>query len=270
MLTTLLRKTVAKKKEPFLFKAYDNNVDFAAIPAEIGLYIHIPFCRTLCPYCPYNKTLYDKNRALAYQKALLAELAIMQKHLQGKRITSIYIGGGTPTLMLTELQQVLAWIRANLVFHGDVGIEVYPQDIDKDLIAQIKDMGINLVSIGVQTFNDQHLHFLGRRYSGNEARRSIELIKAADFDCVDIDIMFNLPNQTWEDIEHDICTCYSYAIEQLSIYPLILFPLTALPRRVKQEKLRTFNSLQEYGLLRRIEGLSAQMQYGKTSIWTYG
>jgi len=133
------------------------------------------------------------------------------------------------------LQQVLAWIRANLVFHGDVGIEVYPQDIDKDLIAQIKDMGINLVSIGVQTFNDQHLHFLGRRYSGNEARRSIELIKAADFDCVDIDIMFNLPNQTWEDIEHDICTCYSYAIEQLSIYPLILFPLTALPRRVNKK-----------------------------------
>jgi oxygen-independent coproporphyrinogen-3 oxidase len=172
--------------------------------------------------------------------------------------------------MLAELQQVLAWIRANLMFHGDVGIEVYPQDIDKNTIAQLKGMGVNLVSVGVQTFNDWHLRFLGRGYSGNDARRSLELIKQANFDCVDIDIMFNLPGQTWEDIEHDLRSCYSYAIEQLSIYPLILFPLTALPQRVKKEKLHTFNSFQEYGLLRKIEVLSAQMGYSKTSIWTYG
>ncbi len=270
MLTSILRKTIAKKKEPFLFQAYDNNICFMVIPDEIGLYIHIPFCQTICLYCPYNKTLYNRNKALAYQKALLAELSLLQEHLRSKRITSIYIGGGTPTLMLEELQEVLDWIRANLTLKGDIGIEVYPKEIDQNKLAQLKGMGVNLVSIGIQTLNDRQLRFLGRRYTGNEARKTIELIKRAGFACVDVDIMFNLPNQALEDIEHDICTCYGYDIDQLSIYPLIIFPLTPLHKRVKEENLRTFNRFQEYGILKKIEGLSTQWDYDKTSIWTYG
>jgi oxygen-independent coproporphyrinogen-3 oxidase len=270
LLTSILRKTIAKKKEPFLFKPYDNNINFTEIPKEIGLYIHIPFCQTLCPYCPYNKIIYDKDRALTYKKALMAELQLLREHLNGKRITSIYIGGGTPTLMLGELQEVLDWIRINLTFKGDLGIEIYPHKTDHNIMAQLKEMGVNLVSIGVQTFNDRQLSFLGRRYNGNEARKIIELIKSADFACVDVDIMFNLPNQSKADIEHDISSCYSLDIDQLSIYPLIVFPLTPLYHKIKKERLHTFNRLQEYGLLRRIEELSDHWRYDKTSIWTYG
>lgn len=270
LLASILRKIIAKKKEPFLFQAYDNNICFTTIPEEIGLYIHIPFCETLCPYCPYNKTLYHKNKARAYQKALLAELSLLQEYLSGKCITSIYIGGGTPTLMLEELQEVLDWIRVKFTFKGDVGIEVYPRKIDKNKLTQLKGMGVNLVSIGVQTFNDRQLQFLGRRYTGKEALKTIELIKRADFDCVDVDLMFNLPHQTLEDIEHDLRTCYNEDIEQLSIYPLIIFPLTPLYKRVKEGHLRTFGFPAEYGILKKIEDWSGQWGYDKTSIWTYG
>ncbi len=270
LLTKILRRVIAKKKDPFLFEAYDTNVCFATIPEEIGLYIHIPFCQTLCPYCPYNKILYNKEKALAYQKALLAELSLLHEHLRHKNISSIYIGGGTPTLMLDELQAVLDWTREKFAFLGDIGIEVYPQEIDRKKIAQLKEMGVSLVSIGIQTFNDRQLKFLGRSYMQDEARRTVELVKEADFACVDIDIMFNLPDQTREDIEYDISTCYDYNIDQLSIYPLIIFPMTPLHEMVKKNGLHTFNRFQEYGILKKIAEMSMQRGYDKTSIWTYG
>lgn len=270
MLTNILRQAIAQKKEPFLFQPYRQQVDFTAIPDSVGLYIHIPFCQSLCPYCPYNKTLYDKDLAGQYKNSLLRELGLLQEHLSKKLITSIYIGGGTPTLMLPELAEVLAWIRTHLTFSGDVGIEVYPTGLDQEKFVLLQEMGVNLISLGVQTFNDEHLRFLGRRYRGSEARAAVELVKKAGFDCVDVDIMFNLPNQAVSLMAEDIRTCYSEGIEQLSIYPLIIFPMTNLQQKIKGDRMHTFNSLQEYGLLKRIEEISTEWGYEKTSVWTYG
>ncbi len=270
MLTKILRQFIAKKKGPFIFRAYDDNICFTSIPENIGLYIHIPFCQTLCHYCPYNKTIYDAEQAGKYQKALLLELSLLKEYLTHKQITSIYIGGGTPTLMLPQLGEIVAWIRKNLGFKGDLGIEIYPRDIDQDILTQLREMGINLISIGVQTFNDRLLQFLGRRYTGREARKAVELITESDFECVDVDIMFNLPDQDLDDIERDISICYKADIDQISIYPLIIFPLTPLHEEIKGQGLHTYNFLQEYSILKKIEKLSAQWDYVKTSIWTYG
>ena len=114
MITRLFRRMIGKKDQ-FLFKGYQEGlVQFQAMDAETGIYLHIPFCKTLCPYCPYNKVLYNADQAQKYKTALLQELILYEKYMNSKRISSIYIGGGTPTLLLPELREVLDFIRERM------------------------------------------------------------------------------------------------------------------------------------------------------------
>ncbi len=270
MLTRAMRRLVAGKKEPYLFQSYDSNIDFASVPEGIGLYIHIPFCKALCPFCPYNKIIYDYDKAQAYKEALFKEIALLKNYLAGKAVSSIYIGGGTPSLLLAEITELLRFLAAaGGIAAADVGMELHPREATGDHLARMKAAGINMVSLGVQTFSDEKLRLLGRNYSGCEARAALERLMAAGFDCVDVDIMFNLPNQTDGDIVKDIATCFSYGADQLSAYPLIIFPLTKMAKKMKREKLHRLNELKEYKILRQIEQTAAQYGYQKTSIWTY-
>ncbi|QZY55850.1 coproporphyrinogen-III oxidase family protein [Crassaminicella profunda] len=271
MVTNLLRRMILKKKEKFLFKRYEEgNIDFDSMNNEIGIYIHIPFCKSICPYCPYNKVLYEKNKAQEYKEALIKEIHLYKEKLQGKKITSIYIGGGTPTLLIKELEDILDVVKDNYDFHGDIGIEIYPTAVNEELLSKLKEMKINLISLGVQTFDDEKLKFLGRAYTENEIHKAITLIKSFEFQCVDIDIMTNIPGQTYKDIQRDLEKVYAYEIDQLSIYPLIVFPMTHLSRRIKQKGLTRFNEWEEKKILQMIDTISKDYGYERTSIWTYG
>lgn len=271
MVTSLLRKMILGKKEKFLFKSYkEGNINFKAIDDETGLYIHIPFCRSLCPYCPYNKVLYDEDRAQAYKIALIKELALQRENLKNKKINSIYIGGGTPTLLITELKEIIKYIKVHLNFKGDIGIEIHPREVNEDLLVGLKDLGINLISLGVQTFNNEILRFLGRNYDAHDIDKAITLIKSFNFQCLDIDIMTNLPGQTLEDIRYDLKKVYSYDIDQLSIYPLIIFPMTKMQKVIEEKNLSRFNEWQERKVLQIIDEVSKEYAYDRSSIWTYG
>lgn len=269
MITDLFRRIIGKK-DKFLFKGYQEKmVDFNTIDHETGIYIHIPFCQTLCPYCPYNKVLYDRNKALAYKEALLQELILYQKYISNKNITSVYIGGGTPTLLLSELREILAFIRDNYHFQGDIGIEIHPHDASEALFRELERLGINLISLGVQTFNDQILKQLGRNYRSHDIDQMLSMVNHFHFKCVDVDIMTNLPGQTMEDIIYDLQRVYSYKIDQLSIYPLIIFPLTNLGKQIKQKGLRRFTEIQEGKILNLIDTISQEHGYERSSVWTY-
>lgn len=271
MVTDLLRRMILKKKEKFLFKRYEKgNIDFNAINNEVGIYIHIPFCKSICPYCPYNKVLYEKNKAQRYKEALIKEILLYKEKIGDKKITSIYIGGGTPTLLIHELEDVLQVVQENYDFHGDIGIEIYPTAVNEELLCKLKEMKINLISLGVQTFDDEKLKFLGRAYTEKEIHKAITLIKTFHFQCVDIDIMTNIPGQTYEDIKNDLDKVYAYEIDQLSIYPLIVFPMTSLSRRIKEKGLTRFSEWEEKKILQMIDKISREHGYERTSIWTYG
>jgi coproporphyrinogen III oxidase-like Fe-S oxidoreductase len=269
--TDFLRRVVLGKKGKFVFEAYDEGiVDFKEINNQIGLYIHIPFCKSLCPYCPYNKILYDPDIARQYQKALIKEVLLYKDRLKGKQISSLYIGGGSPALMLEELQEIISLLRIEYQFSGEIGIELYPGDVDRELLTRLKEVGIELISLGVQTFNDEKLDFLGRCYTGAQAEETLSLITSFDFKCVDVDLMTNLPGQTLAQIEQDLRKVYAYPIDQLSIYPLIVFPLTDLANVIREKGLKRFGELGEGRILRLQDRISQQYGYEKTSVWTYG
>ncbi|WP_432401498.1 coproporphyrinogen-III oxidase family protein [Wukongibacter sp. M2B1] len=271
MITDFFRRVVLGKKEKFIFKGYEKGLlDFNKIDDGIGIYIHIPFCKSICPYCPYNKVLYQSEKAKAYKEALITELILYKEKLEGKEISSIYIGGGTPTLLISELKEVIEFIKANYKFGGDIGIEIHPNEVSNTLLSKLKEMNVSLISLGVQTFDEEKLSFLGRGYGEYEIDRALLLIKEYKFKCVDVDIMTNMPGQSIDEIEYDLEKVYSYEIDQISIYPLIVFPLTKLSRVIEEKKLSRFNELEERKILKIIDEISRRHGYKRSSIWTYG
>ncbi len=271
MITDFLRRTILRKKDRFTFKGYEQGlINFNDIDNEIGIYIHIPFCKSICPYCPYNKIVYQSEMAESYKDALIKELILYREKLNGKKISSVYIGGGTPTLLIYELKEVIKFIEVSYKFQGDIGIEVHPTEVSEILLNKLKEMNINLISLGVQTFNEEKLRFLGRGYGECEIDRALSLIKEYKFKCVDVDIMTNIPGQSIDEIKYDLEKVYSYEIDQLSIYPLIVFPLTRLSRVIEEKKLSRFNELKERKILNIIDEISKKHGYERSSIWTYG
>ena len=271
MITDFFRRVILGKRAKFKFVGYkEGMIDFSSIDKECGIYIHVPFCKSICPYCPYNKEIYEKNKAKEYSKALLKELTIYKNSLVDKKITSIYIGGGSPALLSLELKEVIDFIKNNFNFTGDIGIEIYRSQGNKNLLQNLKEMEINMISLGVQTFNNDKLKFLGRCYSNEDVQEAITLIKSFNFKCLDIDIMTNIPGQTIDDIVYDLKTAYSYDIDQISIYPLIVFPMTSMDKIIREKGLSRFSELEEKRILQIIDEISTQHNYKRSSIWTYG
>ena len=271
MIPAILRRVILGKRQGFRFTRYQQDkIDFHRVEDGIGLYIHIPFCKSLCPYCPYNKVLYNKEQSMAYKEALIGELKLYQKKIGNKEISSIYIGGGTPTVFTQELGEVLGYIRENYIFRGDVGIEVHPREVSHELMGSLSALGVNLISLGVQTFKEEHLKFLGRSYNEALVDQAVEIIKQYSFDCLDIDIMTNIPGQTLEDIQYDVKKAYAYDIDQLSIYPLIVFPMTPLYKAIREKKLTRFSEIEERKILQIIDEVSNAAGYGRNTVWTYG
>lgn len=270
-LTDFLRRVILGKKDKFTFRGYSEGmIDFNQIGRDIGIYIHIPFCRTLCPYCPYNKVLYNKELALEYKKGLLREIELYRDLIVGKNITSIYIGGGTPTLLINELGEIIELFKEILGLHGDIGVEVYPTEVNDESMKALREMGVNMISLGVQSFNNERLKFLGRNYGEDDIDRAIKKVREFKFKCLDLDIMTNLPGQSLEEIEYDLRRAYSYDIDQISIYPLIIFPMTNLSKAIKEKNLSRFSEIEEWKILKLIDKISSELGYKRSSIWTYG
>ena len=271
MITDLLRRLILGTREKFTFKAYkEGMINVNNMGNEIVIYIHIPFCKSLCPYCPYNKIVYKAKKAGAYKDAVLKELKLFKNKRQDIQISSIYFGGGTPTLLIDEIVEIVDYIRENYSIIGDdIGIEIHPQEVSRELLIKLKKLGVNMISLGVQTFREDILEFLGRGYGVREIEEALSLIKDYDFKCVDIDIMTNLPGQTMGDIKNDLKKVYSYDIDQLSIYPLILFPMMKMDKIIRAKNLSRFNEFQERKILSLIDEISQDFAYERSSIWTY-
>ena len=201
---------------------------FSALP-PLSLYIHIPWCVKKCPYCDFNS--HEAREAVpedAYVDALLTDLESTLPQVWGRKVVSIFIGGGTPSLFCAaSIDRLLSGVRARLPLLADaeITLEANPGTFEREKFAGFFGAGVNRLSLGVQSFDPRHLTSLGRIHDADEARRAAESALMI-FGNVNLDLMFALPEQTLDECEADVSAALSFGTPHLSFYQLTLEPNT--------------------------------------------
>lgn len=196
----------------------------------LSLYVHLPWCVRKCPYCDFNS--YRASEQIderAYVEALLRDLDQDMPHVWGRRIMSIFLGGGTPSLFSPEsIAVLLSAIRARLPFDADteVTLEANPGTVDTARFQGFREAGINRLSIGIQSFDRQKLKLLGRIHGCEEGLRAVDAARTAGFTNVNLDLMFGLPQQSLEEAMADVKTAVGLAPDHISLYQLTIEPNT--------------------------------------------
>ena len=187
-----------------------------------GLYIHVPFCRTKCPYCNFYSTT-DLDCVNAFLKALAGEMSLYRKPFPF--FDTFYIGGGTPSVLdRTEFETLFHSLRNAFSFapQAEVTVEVNPADYDADLFAFLRDLGVNRLNIGVQSFDDGILAFLGRRHNAREAREAMSWACRAGFEHIGLDLIYGVPGQSLESWLAGLRYAATLPVDHLSCYQLTL------------------------------------------------
>lgn len=209
--------------------ALPGKIRLAALP-PLALYVHFPWCVRKCPYCDFNSHEAQSGAfpETAYLDALRADLEQALPLVWGRKIHTVFIGGGTPSLLSAAgLDRLLSDVRALLPLNADaeITLEANPGTFEAAKFAQFRASGVNRLSIGIQSFNDAHLKELGRIHDSASARAAVD-IAAQTFDKFNLDLMYALPRQTLAECQADIETALAYAPPHLSLYHLTLEPNT--------------------------------------------
>ncbi len=210
-----------------------NEVRFAVLP-PLALYLHLPWCVRKCPYCDFNS--HERPGELpeaAYVAALVADLESLLPSIWGRRVVSVFLGGGTPSLFAPEsIDALLSAVRARVTLEpgAEVTMEANPGTAEAGRFRGYRAAGVNRISLGIQSFDDAKLRALGRIHSADEARRAIEMAQAA-FDNINLDLMYGLPGQTREEARADIREAARWGTAHVSAYQLTIEPNTAFYRK---------------------------------------
>lgn len=206
-------------------------------PPPLALYIHIPWCVRKCPYCDFNS--HEARGTLPeheYIDALARDLELSLPQIWGRKIHSVFFGGGTPSLLSGDgITEVLRQVRMLLPLehNAEITLEANPGTVEADKFAAFREAGVNRLSLGIQSFNDAHLRALGRIHTADEARRAIAIAQR-HFDNVNLDLMYALPQQTLEQAVRDVQTALQFKPQHLSCYHLTLEPNTLFARQPPQ------------------------------------
>lgn len=187
----------------------------------VSLYIHIPFCHNRCSFCSFVVAIGKQNHIDAYLEALAKEA----RKYKGVSLETIYIGGGTPSFLDTaQLKRLVEIVKNNFHFktNAEFTIEANPENIDLQKARLLYDMGVNRISLGVQSLNDKYLKFLGRPHDSQGALKSYQCLRKAGFSNISLDLMFSFPHQTTAEIEKDVEGLTSLGSEHLSLYTLTI------------------------------------------------
>ena len=193
----------------------------------MSVYIHIPFCDTICSYCDFCKVFYNSKLVDNYLSALNNEV---DKYYKGEVINTIYVGGGTPSSLSLEQLNVLFSIinKFKLSNNYEFTFECNIENINSDKLKFLYDNGVNRLSVGVQTFNEKFLKLLNRNHISDEVVSKIKLAKKIGFSNINIDLIYGIPGETLDDLNHDIDMFLSLGINHISTYSLILEEHTKL------------------------------------------
>jgi oxygen-independent coproporphyrinogen-3 oxidase len=203
-----------------------------------GLYVHVPFCRSLCPYCPYLRQRYRPDLVGPYLAALGREMRWYRDRLPGLRADSVYFGGGTPTVLGPALPAVVETLRGTFEPSGPFCIETTPSDLTADKVRMLASLGFGSISLGVQSFDPDTLRRIGRDYPVTQAERALDWIGQSSIPSVNLDLMFAVPGQSARSWQRDIERATASCATQITAYPLFTFPYSSAGRAVALQQLR--------------------------------
>jgi oxygen-independent coproporphyrinogen-3 oxidase len=237
---------------------------------EFGLYLHIPFCKQICPYCPYNKEIYHPEVAKMYTRAVKKEIDFYSGLFGDKPVTSFYIGGGTPTTMLHDgLGNILEHIFKNFNMQCDIHMESHPNDLTSDNLKIIKSLNVKNLSTGVEALQDKYLRILNRPYNTREVKAAVERAINKGFACFNVDFIFALPNQTYGELEQAGNELVDMGVDQVAAYPLFYFPYTKMGESAKQSNYNISNIFKRRRMLHILEEIFYDKKYERTSVWAF-
>ncbi len=219
-----------------------------------GIYIHIPFCNSKCAYCGFYSlpSLKLKDRFL---EALKAEIVARKDYLQGDAVNTIYFGGGTPSLLsLKEIGELLNHINAHypVASNAEITLEANPDTLSLEYLEGLRQLGVNRLSIGIQSFFDNDLKYLSRRHDSHHAQQCLDWAKLAGFENISIDLIYGLPSSNAEQWNKNLDIFFAYSLPHLSAYALTLEPNTILTKQIELGKVQPVNeedALRDYEIL---------------------
>jgi oxygen-independent coproporphyrinogen-3 oxidase len=235
-----------------------------------GIYLHIPFCNQICPYCPYNKEIYREETARSYVHAVIRETDIYAQILKNKPVTSFYIGGGTPTTMIGHgIGEIIDHVYKRFNMQCAVHMESHPNHLTPQNLDTITSLGVKYLSIGVEALQDRHLKAIERPYTVREVKDSVGRAVSRNFDCVNIDYIFDLPGQTAAEIEEAGRDMVNMGIHQAATYPLFRFPYTRLGRKYQENGRVIATMFRRRKFLKILEDIFYNSGYERTSVWAF-
>lgn len=259
--TNATRMWLTRSVTPFVFTDRSDRQLFYEECENLGLYVHIPFCRSICNFCPYCKTVYAEETCSRYVDALLQEIHRTGQMLTArKRVTSLYFGGGTPALAADRMKEIIEVIGQYYIITEGIGVELHPDDVTTPLLETLRDAGVTKISIGIQSFQEKFSSILGRGIA--EPSVLSAGLKTVPFETISMDFIFALPGQTFEDLKNDIDTAFQYGANHIAIYPFIDFTFTSSTVRPLPKK-------EKRVLLDRITAYCLDQGYVRTSVWTF-
>ena len=219
-----------------------------------GVYIHIPFCNSKCAYCGFYSlpSLKLKDRFL---EALKAEIVARKDYLQGDAVNTIYFGGGTPSLLsLKEIGELLHLINAHypVASNAEITLEANPDTLSLEHLEGLRQLGVNRLSIGIQSFFDNDLKYLSRRHDSHHAQQCLDWAKLAGFENISIDLIYGLPSSNAEQWNKNLDIFFAYGLSHLSAYALTLEPNAILTKQIELGKVQPVNeedALRDYEIL---------------------
>ncbi len=259
---------IGREGYPFIFSGV---AEEEALPQGVSpnLYIHIPFCRSLCTHCPYNKIVYREASYRPYSVAVADELARYLARPDIPPIQTLYFGGGTPSMTPDLIQRLIAMARPRFAEQVEIGVEVHPYDATPERLEELKRAGVNRISLGIETFQEELLRILGRNYTARQAQQAIEIARGVGFACVDVNLIYGIPGQEPQQALADVERCIALGVDHLSAYPLITFEHTHLGKLVSEGKYREYGDLRRAQTQRAIGKLCLAHGFTRTSVWSF-
>jgi oxygen-independent coproporphyrinogen III oxidase len=222
-----------------------------------GIYLHIPFCKKLCSYCDFFKVISTTSDHSKFLNAIIKEAEVRKNYLSGENVSTIYLGGGTPSVLSPdEISFILEKLYALFTVDEDceITVEINPDDVNKEYLVALRNLKINRISLGIQSWRDEDLRLLNRRHSAAQAEDALKSIHDAGFENITVDLIYGIPGMTPKDWEANLDKTFSFDIKHLSAYHLTIEPGTLFARMKEkgvlkeideEESLIQFNSLIE-------------------------
>ncbi|HEY8514481.1 MAG TPA: radical SAM family heme chaperone HemW [Candidatus Binatia bacterium] len=241
---------------------------------EVALYLHIPYCLAKCPYCDFNSYAARAWPEEEYAGALIAELAhrVREEPFAGATVTSIFFGGGTPSLFAPRtIARLLREVRDRVAVAGDVEItlEANPGTVDEARLAGFREAGVNRLSIGVQSFQPKLLEALGRRHTVDDSVRALRGARTAGFDNLSLDLIYAVPGEDLDACAFDLAQAISFAPEHVSAYNLTYEKGTAMHRELEAGRIARASEELEVALYQLVRERLADAGYAQYEISNY-